>query len=98
MPTATSDMNIASDVSSMTQPGTSKETCSAVKNEQPEVKVETNVPTTNTSSESTNTLSGTSSNDVAPESSIRNETESSSEQEMLRRRRLQKFSTQLTTE
>ncbi|XP_054012060.1 E3 ubiquitin-protein ligase synoviolin A [Hylaeus anthracinus] len=100
VPTATSDTNryVASDVSSMGQPGTSKETCSTVENEHQQVQAETNVPTTNTSSESTSTLIGTNSNDIAPESSIRNETESSSEQDMLRRRRLQKFSNQLTTE
>ncbi|XP_043255770.1 E3 ubiquitin-protein ligase synoviolin A isoform X1 [Colletes gigas] len=98
VPTATSNINVASDVSSMTQPGTSKETCSGVENEHPQAQAEMNVPTINTSSESTNNLSGTNSNDIAPESSIRNEVDSSSEQEMLRRRRLQKFSTLLTTE
>ncbi|XP_015433315.1 PREDICTED: E3 ubiquitin-protein ligase synoviolin A isoform X1 [Dufourea novaeangliae] len=97
-PTTTSNVNVTSDISSMAQPGTSKGTGSEIANENSEIKIEANVPTTNTSSESMNTLPDTDSNDVAPESSHRSETESSSEQEMLRRRRLQKFATQLTTE
>nr|XP_033328179.1 E3 ubiquitin-protein ligase synoviolin A isoform X2 [Megalopta genalis] len=97
VPTATSNANVTSDVSSLAQPGTSKDTSSEAENISSEMKTDTNVPTTTTSSESTNTLSGTNSNDVTPESSIRNEAESS-EQEMLRRRRLQKFSTPLATE
>lgn len=50
------------------------------------------VPSSSTSKENTSALSNTS--DLGP----RTETESSSEQEMLRKRRLQKFSAQPTTE
>lgn len=57
-----------------------------------------NVPTANSSNDNINTLSGTNSNDTIPESSIRNDMEPSNEQEILRRRRLQKFSAQLTAE
>lgn len=99
VPTATSNVNVASDVSSLAQPGTSKNTNSEVENIHSESKVDINVPTTTTTpSESTSTLSGTDDNDVAPESSVSNETEPTTVTEILRRRRLQKFSTQLTTE
>ncbi|XP_076234797.1 septin interacting protein 3 [Calliopsis andreniformis] len=98
VPTAATNANVTPDVSSMAKPGTSKDATSEVENEQPEDKAETNVPTSDTFSGSTNALSGTNSNDVTSEASIINDTESSSEQEMLRRRRLQKFSAQLTTE
>lgn len=81
MPTATSSMNVTPNASSMAKPGTSKNTSSEVDNEQCQAKTETNVPIVNSSNDNaSSTLSG------------RNDTESS-EQEMLRRRRLQKFST-----
>ncbi|KOC64706.1 E3 ubiquitin-protein ligase synoviolin A [Habropoda laboriosa] len=95
VPTATSSTNVTTDISSMAKQGTSKSANPEVDNEQTQVKTETNVPTANSSSDNVNTLSGTNGNDATPESSI---TESSSEQEMLRRRRLQKFSAQLTAE
>ncbi|XP_031833729.1 septin interacting protein 3 [Nomia melanderi] len=99
VPTATSNVNVTTDVSSLAQPGTSKNTSSEVENVHSESKVDINVPsTTTTPSESTNTLSGTEGNDVTPESSVSNETEPTAVTEILRRRRLQKFSTQLTTE
>lgn len=98
MPTAATSANITSDVSSMAKPGTSKDADSEIEREHPEDTSETGVPTANASSESTSVPSGTSSNDVIPETSSRNDTESSSEQETLRRRRLQKFSAQLPTE
>ena len=94
VPTAASNANVASDVSSMAKPGTSKD--SETENEHTDVAAEADVPTANTSSESTSTLTGTNSNELTAESSLRDETESSSEQEMLRRRRLQKFSSQLS--
>ncbi|XP_012150304.2 septin interacting protein 3 [Megachile rotundata] len=84
VPTATSSVNVSSNVSSMSKPGMSKDTSSEVDNEQPQAKTETNVPTVNSSND-VNTLSGTSSTDVNPEPSVRNDVESS-EQEMLRRR------------
>ncbi|CAK9813506.1 E3 ubiquitin-protein ligase HRD1 [Anthophora quadrimaculata] len=96
-PTAMSSTNITTDISSMGKQGTSKGAGPEIDNEQIQVKTETNVPTANSSSDNVNKLSGTN-DDVIPESSIRNDTESSSEQEMLRRRRLQKFSAQLTAE
>ncbi|XP_046144833.1 E3 ubiquitin-protein ligase synoviolin A isoform X1 [Osmia bicornis bicornis] len=80
VPTATSSMNVTPNASSMAKPGTSKNTSSEVDNEQCQAKTETNVPIVNSSNDNASTLSG------------RSDTESS-EQEMLRRRRLQKFST-----
>ncbi|XP_078036009.1 septin interacting protein 3 [Augochlora pura] len=97
VPTATSNVNVTSDVSSLAQPGTSKDTSFEAEYISSEMKTDTDVTTTTATNESTNTLSGTNSNDVTPEATITNEAESS-EQEMLRRRRLQKFSTQLATE
>ncbi|CAL7949652.1 unnamed protein product [Xylocopa violacea] len=96
VPTATSNTNVATDVSPLAKQGMSKST--GVDKEQPQVKTDTNIPVASFSSDNVNTLSGTNNNDVTPESSSRSDIESSNEQEMLRRRRLQKFSNQLTTE
>ncbi|XP_043583062.1 E3 ubiquitin-protein ligase synoviolin A [Bombus pyrosoma] len=92
VPTATNNTNVTTDISSMAKQGTSKTACPELNSEQPQDNAELNVPTANSPNDNVNTLSGTNGNDVTPESSIRNDTESSSEQEMLRRRRLQKFS------
>lgn len=96
VPTAASNANVTSDVSSMAKPGTSKDLSSEMENEHTDVTAEADVPTANTSSESTSTLTGRNSSELTAESSLRDETESSSEQETLRRRRLQKFSSQLS--
>ena len=79
VPTAASNANVTSDVSSMAKPGASKD--SEIENEHTDVAAEAEVPTANTSSESTSTLTGTNSNELTAESSLRDETESSSEQE-----------------
>lgn len=92
MPTATNNTNVTTDISSMAKQGTSKTACPELNSEQPQDNAELNVPTANSPNDNVNTLSSINGNDVTPESSIRNDTESSSEQEMLRRRRLQKFS------
>ncbi|XP_026671176.1 E3 ubiquitin-protein ligase synoviolin A isoform X2 [Ceratina calcarata] len=98
VPTASSNANANTDT--MAKQGTSKSPNTKADDEQPqELKPETNVPIVNSSSDNANSLSGTNSNDVMPESSpSRSDAESSNEQEMLRRRRLQKFSAQLTAE
>ncbi|XP_043511842.1 E3 ubiquitin-protein ligase synoviolin B [Frieseomelitta varia] len=98
VPTAINNANVTTDVPSVRKQGTSKIASPGVNGEQPQVKAEMNVPIENSSIDNVNTLSGTNGTDVTPESSIRNDVESSSEQEMLRRRRLQKFSAQLTAE
>ncbi|KOX70394.1 E3 ubiquitin-protein ligase HRD1 [Melipona quadrifasciata] len=98
VPTTINNANVTTDVPSVRKQGTSKIASPGVNGEQPQVKAEMNVPIENSSIDNVNTLSGTNGTDVTPESSIRNDVESSSEQEMLRRRRLQKFSAQLTAE
>ena len=98
VPTAISNASVTTDVPLVRKQGTSKIASPGVNGEQPQVKAEMNVPIENSSIDNVNTLSGTNGTDVTPESSIRNDVESSSEQEMLRRRRLQKFSAQLTAE
>lgn len=98
VPTTINNANVTTDVPSVRKQGTSKIASPGVNSEQPQVKAEMNVPIENSSIDNVNTLSGTNGTDLTPESSIRNDVESSSEQEMLRRRRLQKFSAQLTAE
>ncbi|KAK1118348.1 E3 ubiquitin-protein ligase synoviolin A [Melipona bicolor] len=98
VPTTINNANVTTDVPSVRKQGTSKIASPGVNGEQPQVKAEMNVPIENSSIDNVNTLSGTNGTDVTPESSIRSDVESSSEQEMLRRRRLQKFSAQLTAE
>lgn len=98
MSTATNNTNVTTDVSALVKQGMSKTTSPGINNEQLQIKTEMNVPTANSSNDNINTLSGTNSNDTIPESSIRNDMEPSNEQEILRRRRLQKFSAQLTAE
>lgn len=98
MSTATNNTNVTTDVSTLVKQGMSKTTSSEINNEQLQIKTEMNVPTANSSNDNINTLSGTNSNDTISESSIRNDMEPSNEQEILRRRRLQKFSAQLTAE
>lgn len=92
IPTPTSNVNVTPEAPSTAKTGTSsgKEGSSTSKNEQPEVKVEANVPTASTSNESTSVLT--------PNLTVRTEADPSNEQEMLRRRRLQKFSSQFTAE
>ncbi|XP_003696709.1 E3 ubiquitin-protein ligase synoviolin A isoform X2 [Apis florea] len=98
MSTATNNTNVTTDVSALVKQGMSKATSPEINNEQLQIKTEMNVPTANSSNDNINTLSGTNSNDTISESSIRNDMEPSNEQEILRRRRLQKFSAQLTAE
>lgn len=100
IPTSANNVNVTPEASLAAKVGTSSGTegSSSSKNEQTQVKVEAIVPTASTSNESTPVLSGTSSNDLTTDSTVRTETESSNEQEILRRRRLRKFSAQLTAE
>lgn len=98
VPTATTNTNVTTDVPSVAKQGTSQNADSGPDKEEPQLNAEANVPTANSSADNVHASSGTNGNDVAPKSSIRNSMESLSEQEMLRRRRLEKFSAQLTTE
>ncbi|XP_011634835.1 E3 ubiquitin-protein ligase synoviolin B [Pogonomyrmex barbatus] len=93
-----SNIDSTSDMSTMSKPGTSgtMNANTEVSSDNSQVKVETSIPSTSKETASTSILKEdtSTSNDTTDLS----RTESSSEQEMLRRRRLQKFSPPPTTE
>ncbi|KAG7202758.1 hypothetical protein KM043_009927 [Ampulex compressa] len=98
IPTPTCNVNTSPDTESMAKPGPSN-----VKNEKPtdsaeqcQVDAEVETPVASTSSDKTLPVSNSTTNEVMLETTSRIERETLSEQEMLRRRRLQKFSTQVT--